>query len=113
MSCTIYTVRYNFATHATYPLALTTYKYSELQVSFAIHAICLLAFTMYKYSDLQVCFVTHATCPLAFMMYKYSELQVFSTTQKLNCKANYKTPFFFIVFLGCSAYVVLICVIKN
>jgi hypothetical protein len=36
MSCTIYMVSCNFATHATYPLALTTYKYNELQVSFAI-----------------------------------------------------------------------------
>ncbi len=43
-------------------------------------------------------FVTHATCSLAFTTYKYNELQVSSTTQKLSCKANCKTPFFFIVF---------------
>jgi len=38
--------------------------------------------------------VSHKTCPLGFVTYKYSELQVFSTTQRLNCKANCKTPFF-------------------
>jgi len=32
MSCIIYTMTYNFATHATCPLALMTYKYNELQV---------------------------------------------------------------------------------
>jgi hypothetical protein len=37
---------------------------------------------------------SHKTCPLGFVTYKYSELQVFSTTQRLNCKANWKTPFF-------------------
>jgi hypothetical protein len=30
-------------------------------------------------------------------MYKYSELQVSIATQKLSCKANYKTPIFLIV----------------
>jgi hypothetical protein len=30
-------------------------------------------------------------------MYKYGELQVFDITQKLSCKANCKTPLFFIV----------------
>ncbi len=30
---------------------------------------------------------------------KYSELQVSDATQKLSCKASYKTPFFFIVIL--------------
>jgi hypothetical protein len=35
MSCTIYIVSCNFATHAIYLLALTSYKYSELQVFFA------------------------------------------------------------------------------
>jgi len=39
-------------------------------------------------------FAIHATCLLALTTYKYNELQVFSTTQKLSCKANYKTPFF-------------------
>jgi hypothetical protein len=34
------------------------------------------------------------------MTYKYSELQVSFTTQKLSCKANYKTPIFFIVIGG-------------
>jgi hypothetical protein len=33
MSCTICAVSCNFATHATCLLALTTYKYNELQVS--------------------------------------------------------------------------------
>jgi hypothetical protein len=32
-------VSWNFTTHATYPLALTTYKYSELQVSGAIQKL--------------------------------------------------------------------------
>jgi hypothetical protein len=39
-------------------------------------------------------FVTHATCVLACMTYKYNELQMYSATQKLNYKANCKTPFF-------------------
>jgi hypothetical protein len=34
MNCTIYMVSYNFATHAICLLALTTYKYSELEMSF-------------------------------------------------------------------------------
>jgi hypothetical protein len=37
---------------------------------------------------------TQATCLLTFIAYKYSDLQVSSTTQKLNCKANCKTPNF-------------------
>jgi hypothetical protein len=41
--------------------------------------------------------VTHATCSLALTTYKYSELQMNPTTQKLNYKANCKTPLFFIV----------------
>jgi len=40
---------------------------------------------------------THAICPLALVTYKYSELQMSSTPQKLNCKADYKTPIFLIV----------------
>jgi len=40
-------------------------------------------------------FATHGTCPLALMTYKHIELQMFSTIQKLNCKANCNTPFFF------------------
>jgi len=40
---------------------------------------------------------THATCSLAFTTYKYNELQVSFAIQKLSCKANCKTPFFFIV----------------
>ncbi len=40
-------------------------------------------------------FTTHATYPLTFITYKHNELQVSSTTQKLSCKANCKTPFFF------------------
>jgi len=43
-------------------------------------------------------FATQATCLLTFMVYKYSELQVSSITQKLNYKANDKTPFSFIVY---------------
>ncbi len=42
-------------------------------------------------------FVTHATCLLALTLYKYNELQRSGATQKLNCKASCKTPFFFIV----------------
>jgi hypothetical protein len=45
-------------------------------------------------------FATYATCPLALTTYKYNELQVSSTTQKLSCKANYKTPLFLIVKCG-------------
>jgi hypothetical protein len=70
--CTLHTMNCNFATHAPCPLALTTYKYSELQMVSAIHA----------------------TCPLAFTLYKYSKLQMSFTIQKLNCKASRKTPFF-------------------
>jgi hypothetical protein len=55
MSCIIYTMSYNFVTHATYPLTLMAYKYNELQVSFII--------------------------------------------KKLNCKASYKTPIFFIMLI--------------
>jgi hypothetical protein len=33
MNCVVYMVSYNFSTYATCPLALTTYKYNELQVS--------------------------------------------------------------------------------
>jgi hypothetical protein len=33
MSCIVYTISCNFATHATCLLALTTYKYNELQMS--------------------------------------------------------------------------------
>jgi hypothetical protein len=32
-------MNYNFATHATCPLELMTYKYNELQVSIATHKI--------------------------------------------------------------------------
>ncbi len=32
MSYTVYMMNYNFVTHATCPLKLTTYKYNELQV---------------------------------------------------------------------------------
>jgi hypothetical protein len=32
------------------------------------------------------------------MAYKYNELQVSVASQKLNCKASYKTPFFFIMW---------------
>jgi hypothetical protein len=45
-------------------------------------------------------FIIHATCPLALIAYKYNELQVFGATQKLNCKANCKTPLFIIVSEG-------------
>jgi hypothetical protein len=41
--------------------------------------------------------VTHVICPLALMAYKYNELQMSFATQKLSCKANWKTPFFFIM----------------
>jgi hypothetical protein len=43
----------------------------------------------------------HATCLLTFTTHKYGELQVSSATQKLNCKANYETPFFLIVNFDC------------
>jgi hypothetical protein len=66
------------------------YIHGELQ--FATHATCSLALIMYKYSELQ--FATQVTCSLALIMYKYSELQMSFTTQKLNCKASHKTPFF-------------------
>jgi hypothetical protein len=36
MNCIIHTMSCNCATHATYSLAFTLYKYSELQVSFVI-----------------------------------------------------------------------------
>jgi hypothetical protein len=36
LSCTIYTMRCNYATHATCLLAFTLYKCNELQVSSAI-----------------------------------------------------------------------------
>jgi len=39
MSCIVYTMNYNFATHAICPLAFTTYKYSELQTSFTIQKL--------------------------------------------------------------------------
>jgi len=42
-------------------------------------------------------FATYATCLLALTMYKYNELQVIIATQKLNCKASCKKPFFLIV----------------
>jgi hypothetical protein len=38
--------------------------------------------------------VIHVTCSLALTTYKYNELQMFGVTQKLSCKASYKTPFF-------------------
>jgi hypothetical protein len=44
-------------------------------------------------------FATHVTCLLALMAYKYNELQVSSTTQKMNCKAGCKTPFFSIMLV--------------
>ncbi len=44
-------------------------------------------------------FATHATYLLALTTYKYNELQISSATQKLSCKASYKTPFFFIMGL--------------
>ncbi len=42
-------------------------------------------------------FTIHATCSLIFTTYKYNELQMSFATQKLNCKAICKTPFFKIV----------------
>jgi len=44
-------------------------------------------------------FTIHVICPLTLTTYKYNELQVCFTIQKLNCKANCKTPIFFIVFV--------------
>jgi hypothetical protein len=35
MSCIVYMVSCNFATHVTCPLVFTTYKYNDLQISFA------------------------------------------------------------------------------
>jgi len=49
-------------------------------------------------------FVTRATCLLKLTMYKYSELQVSVATQKLSCKANYKTPLFLIMNLAPQSY---------
>jgi len=51
-------------------------------------------YTVYTMSCNSATHATHATCPLAFITYKHSELQVSFVTQKLNCKASYKTPFF-------------------
>jgi len=34
MNCTVYMVNCNFATHPSCPLALTSYKYNEFQMSF-------------------------------------------------------------------------------
>jgi hypothetical protein len=39
MSCAIYVVSCNFATHATCSLVLIAYKYNESQVSFAIQKL--------------------------------------------------------------------------
>ncbi len=39
-------------------------------------------------------FATREICLLAFMTYKYSKLQRSNAIQKLNYKANCKTPFF-------------------
>ncbi len=39
MNCTTYMVNCNFVIHATCPLPLMTYKYSELQVSFVIQKL--------------------------------------------------------------------------
>jgi hypothetical protein len=44
-------------------------------------------------------FTTHATYLLALIAYKYNELQMFFATQKLSCKANCKTPFFYNVWI--------------
>ncbi len=44
-------------------------------------------------------FATHATCLLTLTVYKYNELQIFGVTQILSCKANCKTPLFFIVYM--------------
>ncbi len=42
-------------------------------------------------------YVTHATCMLTFMLYKYNDLQMSNAIQRLSCKANWRTPLFFIV----------------
>ncbi len=39
MNYIVYTINCNFATHGTCPLALTTYKYSELQMSSTIQKL--------------------------------------------------------------------------
>jgi hypothetical protein len=39
MSFSVYMVSCNFATYVICPLALTTYKYNELEVSFAIQKL--------------------------------------------------------------------------
>jgi len=39
-------------------------------------------------------FAIYATYPLELTTYKYNELQMSFATQKLNYKANCKTPFF-------------------
>ncbi len=41
--------------------------------------------------------ITHVIGPLTLIAYKYSELQMSFVTQKLNYKANCKTPLFLIV----------------
>ncbi len=51
-------------------------------------------------------------------MYKYGELQVFDATQKLSCKANCKTPFFFsqcaFVVHACTTYIMhVVCEIDQ
>jgi len=52
-------------------------------------------------------FATHAICPLALKVYKYNELQMPYATQKLSCKANCKTPFFFIVIINHATIIIL------
>jgi len=44
------------------------------------------------YNELQ--FYNSCNLSISITMYKYSESQVSSVTQKLSCKASYKTPFF-------------------
>jgi hypothetical protein len=41
--------------------------------------------------------IIHATCALTLAAYKYNELQVSYAIQKLNYKANCRTPFFLIM----------------
>jgi hypothetical protein len=55
MSCTIYIVNYNFATHATCSLEFMSYKYNELQMSVATQKLsCKASCKKHPYSSLWV-----------------------------------------------------------
>jgi hypothetical protein len=49
------------------------------------------------FTELQWVTTYTPTCLLALTTYKYDELQISFATQKLNCKASYKTLIFLVV----------------